>query len=436
MSKRIGIRHEDKYRMERRTPIVPSLVRKLVEKEKIGVSVQTSPKRVFTDLEYHEAGAQVKDNLNDCGVIFGVKEIPEEAFEKGKTYVFFSHVIKGQPYNMPMLKRMMEMDCNLIDYERIVDEQDKRLIFFGRFAGLAGMIDSLWSMGQRLREYGQDENPFLPIRQSCEYASLEEAKREISAVGKRIAEKGLPNELLPLTIGFTGYGNVSAGAQEIAHLLPLREISPEQLLTLKGSKNQPANIIYKVVFREEHLSRPIAPDAEFELQDYYGHPEKYESDFEKYIPHLSILMNCMYWDTRYPRIVTKEYVRELFRKGRPRLTVIGDVTCDPDGSVEITHKGTPIEDPVFVYNPETGKPSSGFSGHGLLVMAVDILPSELPRDSSMAFSNALSAFVKPIAEADFSQDLKSLDLPNPLKKALILHKGKLTPDYEYIRQYL
>ena len=422
--------------MERRSPLIPSLVRKLVEKDQIGVTVQASPKRVFTDQEYLEAGARVREDLKDCDIIFGVKEIPEAAFEKNKTYVFFSHVIKGQQYNMPMLKRMMEMGCNLIDYERIADEQDRRLIFFGRFAGLAGMIDSLWSMGQRLKEYGYADNPFLPIRQSCDYASLEEAKKEISAVGKHIAEKGLPKELLPLTIGFTGYGNVSAGAQEIAHLLPIREISPAQLLELADNKDQPTNIIHKVVFREEHLSRPKNQDAEFELQDYYQHPEKYESDFEQYIPQLSILMNCMYWDTRYPRIVTKDYIKKLFRNGRPKLTVIGDVTCDPDGSVEITHKGTAIEDPVFVYNPETGKPTMGFQGHGMLVMAVDILPSELPRDSSIAFSNALAGFVKPIADADFNRDFSSLELPAPIKKALILHKGKLTPDYDYIRQYL
>lgn len=436
MEKRIGIRHEDKYAMERRTPIIPSLVRKLADKDQVAVTVQTSPKRVFTDQEYRDAGAEVKADLKECDVIFGVKEIPETAFEKNKTYVFFSHVIKGQPYNMPMLRRMMEMGCNLIDYERIVDEQDRRLIFFGRFAGLAGMIDSLWSMGQRLKEFGYADNPFLAVRQSCEYASLEEAKKEISEVGRQIAEKGLPKELLPLTFGFTGYGNVSLGAQEIAHLLPIREISPDQLLRLADSENQPSNVIHKVVFREEHLSRPKNREDVFELQDYYQHPEKYESDFEQYIPHLSILMNCMYWDTRYPRIVTKEYIRRLFSEGRPKLTVIGDVTCDPDGSVEITHKGTAIEDPVFVYNPETGKPVMGFKGHGMLVMAVDILPSELPRDASIAFSNALSDFVAPIAGTDFGSDFDSLSLPGPIKKALILHRGKLTPDYEYIKQYL
>ncbi len=430
-----GIRHEDKYAMERRTPITPFHCRKLIEADGLHIVAQSSPKRVFSDEEYREAGARVQDDPGNCDVIFGVKEIPEEAFEEGKTYVFFSHVIKGQPYNMPMLKKMMEKGCNLIDYECISDDQGKRLIFFGKYAGLAGMINSLWSMGERLKEYGYDNNPFRDIKQSCRYHSLDEAKEAVSAAGKRIEAEGLPEELTPLTIGFTGYGNVSNGAQEIADLLPCREITPQQLLELENGRELPNNIVYKVVFKEEDISRRKDGQT-FELQDYYTNPDKYENAFEQYIPHLTVLMNCMYWDTRYPRIVTKKYLRQLFDGKRPKLTVIGDITCDPDGSIECTHQGTPIEDPVFVYDPESGEPAMGFKGNGILVMAVDILPSELPRDSSMAFAEALFPFVKPIAAADFSVPFDEIRLPKPIRKALILHRGKLTPDYKYIQEYL
>lgn len=431
----IGVRHEDKYLMERRTPITPEHAEKLIQKDGLKIHVETSPKRIFTDEEYTRAGAKVVQSLEEAPVIFGVKEIPAEAFERDKTYVFFSHVIKGQPYNMPMLKKMMDLGCNLIDYERIADDQNKRLIFFGKFAGLAGMINSLWSMGQRLKEFGYSDNPFLRIRQSQHYSSLKEAKEAVSAVGRHIAENGLPAELQPLTIGFTGYGNVSIGAQEIANLLPSKEITPKQLLELKGRKYIPNNIIYKIIFKEEHISKR-KDGSKFDLQDYYQNPDKYENNFEQYIPHLSILMNCMYWDTRYPRIVTKEYLKKLYSAENPKMTVIGDVTCDPDGSIECTHKGTEIEDPVFVYDPKTDKPTMGFSGHGILIMAVDILPSELPADSSIAFANALFPFVKEIAMADYDVPTKELKLPGAIKKALILHKGKLTPDYEYIQQYL
>ncbi len=435
MHKTIGIRHEDKYEMERRTPITPGHAAKLIQHEGLEVVAESSPKRVFLAQEYKEAGARVAENLSGCPVIFGVKEIPEAAFEKDKTYVFFSHVIKGQSYNMPMLKKMMELGCNLIDYECIVDDQSKRLIFFGKYAGLAGMINSLWSLGQRLKEYGYTDNAFLKIKQARHYDSLQEAKAAVSQVGRDIAEKGLPEDLQPLTIGFTGYGNVSVGAQEIANLLPSKEITPKQLLKLKSRKHIPNNIIYKVIFKEEDISRH-KENKEFALQDYYSNPQDYENDFEQYIPHLTVLMNCMYWDSRYPRIVTKSYLKKLFAEGRPKLNVIGDVTCDPDGSIECTHKGTAIEDPVFVYDPETDKPAMGFEGHGILVMAVDILPSELPRDSSITFADALYPFVKPIAIADYSKPFDELALPPAIKKALILHRGELTPDYTYISSYL
>lgn len=435
MSNFIGIRHEDKYAMERRAPLTPKHIARLIKEKKLDFVIQRSPKRVFTEQEYLNAGARVEDNLKDCSVILGVKEIPLEVFEPEKTYVFFSHVIKGQPYNMPMLRRMMELKCNLIEYERIVDEQNKRLIFFGKYAGLAGMINSLWSLGQRLRYYGI-ETPFVKIKQAHRYHSLAEAKEVISEVGQEIAENGLPEILRPVTFGFTGYGNVSIGAQEIANLLPVKEISPAKLLALKDRDHLPKNLIHKVVFKEEDLSAPNDPVQEFELHDYYAHPEKYHSRFEKYIPHLTMLINGMYWDDRYPRIVTKDYLETLYTAGTPKLTVIGDITCDPDGSIECTHKGTMIEDPVFVYNPFTRKPTYGFDGDGILVMAVDILPSELPRDSSMAFADALMPYIKPIAVADFDQHFDDVDLPRALKKALILHKGELTPEYKYIEKYL
>jgi saccharopine dehydrogenase (NAD+, L-lysine-forming) len=435
MSNVIGLRHEDKYLMERRVAITPAHVEKLVKSKGIKFVVETSSKRIFTDDEFEKAGAIIRQDVKSCDVVFGVKEMPDTAFEPGKTYIFFSHVIKGQSYNMPMLKAMMNKGCNLIDYERIIDEQNRRLIFFGKFAGLAGMINSLWSLGQRLKEQGYTDNPFLKIKQSYHYSSLEAAKKEVAEVGKEISEKGLPKELLPLTIGFTGYGNVSIGAQEIANLLPSIEITPEDLINLKTHKNIPSNIVYKVVFKEKHISRRKDGDL-FDLQDYYTNPGKYENDMEKYIPHLSVLMNCMYWDARYPRIFTKEFLKKISEKGMPQTIVIGDVTCDPDGSIEFTHKGTAIEDPVFVYNPHTDEPTMGFKGEGMLVMAVDILPSELPRDSSEAFSDALFNFVAPVAKTDFSVPFEELEIPMPLKRAMILHKGKLTPDYKYIEQYL
>ncbi len=431
----IGIRHEDKYLMERRVALIPRHVKKLIEEQGLEFIVEESPKRIFTHQEFEQAGAKIVTDLSPADVVFGVKEMPMTFFEEGKTYIFFSHVIKGQPYNMPMLKVMMEKGVNLIDYEKVTDEMGRRLIFFGKFAGLAGMINSLWSFGQRLKVQGID-TPFSKLRQSHTYDSLEEVKEEIRQVGLEIAANGLPEEICPLTIGFTGYGNVSVGAQEIAGLLPSMEVSPEELLTLKDRKDLPNNVIYKTVFKEWDLSQPNDADKEFDLQHYYGHPEEYHNVFEQYVPHLSILMNCMYWADQYPRIITNDYLKQLFSAGKPKLTVIGDVTCDPDGSIQCTHKGTEIEDPIFVYNPKTNEATMGFEGEGILDMAVDILPSELPRESSIAFSNALIGYVKAIAAANYDVPFADLDIPGPVKRAMILHRGRLTPDFEYISEHL
>ncbi len=431
---KIGIRHEDKYVMERRVPLVPEHVKRLVE-QGIEVQVQRSPKRVFKDEEFEAAGAKLVDGLNEPDLILGVKEMPMDFFEFQKTYIFFSHTIKGQSYNMPLLKRMMEKEINLIDYEKITNEKGQRLIFFGRFAGLAGMINSLWSAGMRYKEFGI-ETPFTAINQTHTYNSLEEAKEVVAQVGEKIKTEGLPEQLSPFVVGITGYGNVSKGAQEILSLLPVEQVSPKELLTLEQRSDLSNKKVYQIVFKEEDLSKPLEEGKAFELQEYYQHPERFEGQFEQYIPHLSILMNCMYWDDRYPRIVTKDYLEGLYKKDTPKLTVIGDVTCDPDGSIEITHKGTEIEDPVFVYNPFTHEPVMGFKGEGVLVMAVDILPSELPRESSRAFSDALVDFVPEIAAADYNRDFETLNVPAPFKRAMILHRGVLTPDFEYLKEHL
>lgn len=435
MSNFIGLRHEDKYVMERRTPLTPKHVEWLIKNKKLDFVVQTSEKRVFTDAEYIKAGAKIAKDLKKCSVIFGVKEMPVSFFEENKTYIFFSHIVKGQAYNMPMLRKMMELKCNLIDYERVVDEQGKRLIFFGRYAGLAGMINSLWSMGLRLKEAGY-KTPFAQIKQAHHYNSLAEVRDVISAVGQEIAEKGMPEELRPFTVAFTGYGNASQGAQEIIGLLPVKEISPEKLLSLKRRSKLPDNLIYKIIFKEEHIVEPIDENEEFDLHEYYSHPEKFKSTFEKYIPHFDMLINCIYWDVRYPKLVTKEYLEKMFASGTPKLKVIGDISCDVNGSIECTEKGTEIEDPIFVYHPGTRTQTMGHKGDGVLVMSVDILPSELPRDSSLGFADVLVNYVKAIADCDFNEEFETLDLPRAIKSALILHLGELTPQYKYLEEHL
>lgn len=436
MSIIIGIRREDKNKWERRVPLVPTDVKQLIEDHNLQVWVQPSSIRAFTDDDYRTVGAKVHEDLAPANVIFAVKEIPNHIFEENKTYVFFSHTIKGQDYNMPMLKKMMASKCNLIDYERIVDEHGRRLIFFGKYAGLAGMIDTLWSLGKRL-SWEKFESPFDEIKHTYQYDSLEDAKEAVKIVGKRIAEEGFAKNLAPIVIGFAGYGNVSQGAQEIIDLLPIQEITPDDLPKIYETARDDNHHIYKVVFKEEHLVEPIDETAQFELQDYYQNPQKYRSKFETYVPYLTVLVNCIYWTEDYPRLLTKDFIREMYADGEtPVLRVVGDISCDIEGSIECTTHTTQPDNPSFVYNPFDEWTTDGYKGIGLVIMAVDNLPCELPRDSSMAFSYVLEKYVPAIAKANYLTTFDQCDLPPEIKRAMILHQGELTPDYQYMKQFL
>ena len=434
MNKKVALRYEDRYLMERRVAIIPRHVKELIDKYGLEFYVETSDKRVFKDEEYKEAGAKIVDDIKDIPVVFGVKEMPDDLFQPGHTYIFFSHTIKGQPYNMPSLKAMVERKINLIDYEKIRDEHGRRIIFFGHYAGLAGMINTLWTLGERLKAKGVD-TVFATLKQAHQYHSLDEAKTAISKVGMEIVKNGLPADMTPFVFGITGYGNVSKGAQEILNLLPVKQISPNELLKIAGDKSLPNNVMYKVVFKEYHLAVPKEKDMTFELQDYYKHPEKYKSDFDKYIDKLDVLVNAMYWDDRYPKLISNDYLKNNYHDGH-KLKVIGDITCDPKGSIECTTECTTIENPVFVYNTKTGEYKYGFDGDGIAVMGVDILPSELPRESSIGFSNVLLDFVNDIVTCDYSEDYDKLKLPAPIKRGMILHNGNFTPEFEYMKEFI
>jgi alpha-aminoadipic semialdehyde synthase len=432
----IGIRAEDKSKYEARVPLVPEDIREL-QARGVAVAVQSSAQRAFGDEEFSQTGITVTADLENCPIILGLKEIPVDKLEPGKVYFFFSHVIKGQAYNMPMLKRILDLGITLVDYERIVDEHSRRLIFFGRHAGIAGMINSLWALGQRLRvELGP--NPLDGLRQARHYRDLEQARQAVGDVADRIAADGLPAAACPTVVGFAGYGNVSEGAQEIFDLLPFREIRPHQLPDLMADIDRPANLFYKVVFTEADLFEPREPGRPFDLQEYYRcGSEKYVSIFDRHVGHLILLINGNYWDERYPRILTLETCRRLWSGGNvPRLKVIGDISCDVKGAIECTVKATYPDNPVYVYHPDTGQVSDGFAGRGPVVMAVEILPTEIPRESSTYFSGVLKNYIPDIAAADWGTAFENLKLPPEIKRAVIVLRGALTPDYRYLQAYL
>ncbi|HUU37725.1 MAG TPA: hypothetical protein VMW46_05915, partial [Candidatus Desulfaltia sp.] len=348
----LGIRREDKNPWERRVPIIPVHARELMRELPLEIWIQPSPIRIFADEDYRREGVTVSEDLSPCSVVLAVKEIPATFFRDETVYIFFSHTIKGQPHNMPMLKRMMEHRATLIDYERIVDGKGRRLVFFGRQAGQAGMIDTLWALGKRLRREGI-KNPFVDIRRTIRYASLVEAKEAVQKVGRAIHNHGLDSSLTPLVFGFSGYGRVSQGAQEIFDLLPFEELAPGEVEALFKKKDYSGKKAYKTVFKEEDMVVPKSGFPDFDLQDYYRNPKNYRPVLNRYLPYLTVLVNAIFWAPQYPRFVTKNDLKKLWRgPSLPRLRVIGDISCDVNGSVECTVRCTDPAHPVFTYDLE------------------------------------------------------------------------------------
>ncbi len=438
----IGIRREDKNRWERRVPLAPEDVRRIIASHGARFIVQPStslagehlvqlPQRVYPDEAFAQAGARIDEDLSTCDLVLGVKEMPTSLFRRHGAYFFFSHTIKCQPYNMPMLKDLLDLGCTLFDYELIADEQNRRKVFFGRHAGLAGMIDTLAALGQRLAIEGIP-NPFTKLGMAHEYGSLADAQAAVLEVGGKINALGLDERIAPLVVGFAGYGNVSKGAQEVLDLLPTHSLTPEELTGLRARRDVDRRHVYKVEFKEADMFRPRDPGARFELQHYFQHPDQYGSTFERYTPHLSVLVNGIYWNDKVPRLVTKESLRELYAKGQPHLRVIGDISCDILGGIEATVRATTPDEPCFVYDPRADLAHTGYVGHGPVIMAVDNLPCELPLESSQHFSASLRGFVEELVEADIGRREGLASLSYPLRQSVIAFRGELEPRFQML----
>src|SRR3984957_5140625 len=261
----VGIRREDKNEWERRVPLTPTQVRELIS-QGFQVYVQPSPIRIFKDEEYRQAGAVVQEDLSSCSAVFAVKEIPATFFREGGTYMFFSNTLKGQPYNMPMLRKILDEKATLNDYEKVSDEMNRRLIFFGNYAGTAGMLETLYTLGKRLAWEGFS-TPFGDLKRPLEYPGLAEAKAAVQAAGERIAREGLPESISPLVVGFTGYGNVSKGAQEIFKLLPHEAIPASDLVRWLKEGKVSNRKLYKVVFYEKDMVERRDAGSDFNLTE-------------------------------------------------------------------------------------------------------------------------------------------------------------------------
>jgi len=430
------IRAEDKNRWERRAPIVPADLAAILSETGARALVEKSPKRFFSQDQYASAGAASCDGMADGDVILGVKEIPVEKLLDGKTYLFFSHTIKGQSENMPLLQRIIDGGSTLIDYEKITDKKGRRLIYFGPYAGDAGAIDILSLMGEHWADRGV-ETPFAAIRRAHRYDSVNAAREHLAEIGRAIQHDGLPAELCPLTVGFLGYGNVSKGAQTIFDCLPTERIPADVLNAFVAEGRGNRRTVYVTVFKEQDLVKPIAADAAFDLQEYFDHPQRYESRFEEFLPSITLLVNAVYWEKRYPRFVTWAGLKHLADTTSPlKLSGIADITCDTFGSIECNVKSTDSDMPAYRVDPVARTTQDGHLGPGIVLLAVDNLPCELPNDSSSFFSNQLMPFVPGLLAADYEGVLETSGLPPEIQKAVIVYNGKLTRDYEYLNAYL
>lgn len=450
MKNKIGIIREGiSKKGERRVAITPEYAKHIIRwGYKLIVQPAVNPrtgevKRAFPDAAYKKSGAEIKEDIAKADVIFGLKEIHVSRIIHGKVYFFFSHTHKGQLKNREMLRKLVETKCTLIDYELIRDWQGHRLInAFTYNAGYAGMVDTLWTLGIRLKLTGIS-NPFEIIPQSIEIGNLEKIKKIVRKAGEVIKANGTPSSLPPVITAFLGKGKTSLGAQSIYDLLPVEEIFISQIEDI--FKHASRKKVYKALFRIIDMYRPVS-DGRVNLNDYakltpkekeqfyLNHPELFESNVDKYLPYITVLMNCIVWSPEYPRTVTKSLLKEIYTLHKT-LKAIGDITCDPNGSIEFS-KETWIDNPVYIYDPLSEEMKDGFKGKGIAVMAVTNLPCEFSEDASTHFSHDLFPFLKSILNADYRGTLQDSHLPPDIMRGVILWKGDFTDEFEYMQKYL
>ncbi len=330
MNNTIGILREAiNKKGEKRVAVTPDFAAVIVSQgHKLIVQPAKNPstdeiKRSFPDDEYIKAGAEINEDLSKTNVIFGLKEIPVKSILPEKAYLLFSHTFKGQLKNREMLKAFIDLRTTIIDYELIRDENNHRLITaFTYNAGYAGMVDTLWSFGQRLKIKGI-ANAFEDIPQAVEGEDLQSIKNLISDAGKQISKFGTPKEIPPVITCFLGKGKTSFGAEKIYDLLPVEEITTDRLREVfyNGSRKK----VYKLILTINEMYRlkageGINPETYQRLnkkqkrQHYLIYPEFYESNLDKVLPFISILMNCILWEPKYPRALSRALMKELFKR--------------------------------------------------------------------------------------------------------------------------
>jgi alpha-aminoadipic semialdehyde synthase len=393
----LGITRETKSKWERRCPLSPTDVQYLIKEHGLRILIQPSSRRVYPDISFSEAGAEINEDLSSCGTILAVKEVPLSFLLSDRTYLFFSHTIKAQHSNMALLDSLVEKRIRLIDYETITEDGSRggtRLVAFGRFAGIAGVVGFLRGLGERLLGLGYS-TPFLHIGSMYSYSDVASAFDAVKKCGEAIKKFGLPPAICPLTIVITGNGKVAQGAIEVWKLLPHVFVDdPFSLKDIVTTKKETLNMVYLTIATAEHMVRknegcnkqqlsPISPSSPstsplfpplslnspasipddidvdcslFDKKLYKAHPELFEPIFHiKVVPFASVICNCMYWENKFPRLLTINQTKTLAASHRLRLLGVTDISCD------FTHISHPLmAETVKLANSKNSLPSIGF----------------------------------------------------------------------------
>lgn len=398
---KIGIIREGKTPPDSRVPLTPAQCQSILSSNpEVTIVVQPSPNRCFTDKEYQTTGIPLQEDLSDCDVLIGVKEVPEDLLIENKIYFFFSHTIKEQTYNRGLLQTILQKNIQLIDYEVLTNDNKQRLIAFGVFAGMVGAHNALWTYGQRSGSYEMARmNTFF------DYEAAKEAYKKIN--------------LPPIKIVLTGGGRVANGAASVLQDMDIIKVGAEDFLT----KDFRIPVFTQL---DCHQYAEREDGAPFELSDFFQNPTAYKSIFEPYTKVSDIMINGIYWDNDAPAFFSSEDMQQDTYK----IKVIADVTCDiaPVSSIPATLKATTITDPVFGFNPSTGQETAPHQQGIVDMMTIDNLPNELPRDASMSFGKQFIDHVL--------KELKNKETSKVIERATVTKDGNLGEHFGYLEDYV
>lgn len=396
---KFGIIKERKSTPDRRVVFTPDELARLKQlNQGIEVKVESSDIRAFSDDEYRNRGVEVTDDISDCEVFFGVKEVPITNLIPNKKYFFFSHTIKKQPHNRKLLQALLEKNIDFYDHETIVDDDNKRLIGFGKYAGIVGVYNSFRAFGIKFELFK------LPK------AEILTGKQEMIAYLKRLV-------LPPIKIVNTGTGKVGSGVKEILDAFKIKEVTVENYLT--KNYNQPVYVQLDV------LDYNIRKDGQvLDFNDFFQNPNDYVSNFERFTKVSDIYITGHFHANEAPDILT----REMLKAKDCKIKVVGDISCDVNSSIACTLRSSTIEEPLYGYLPIDNKEVDVFHPAAIVVMAVDNLPCELPKEASQGFGEM---FMEHVIPAFFNGDKDGI-----LQRAKITENGKLTPKFSYLQDFV